>query len=368
MKKSLSLVLSFLVLFPDFAFAENDLKIGFLGPLSGNAAILGADALPAIEIAIDEEKELGTSIGLFVEDDQYLTSKTVNGFKKLSSVNDVDVLILLTYGGLFALKDTIAKSDMLVIDTLDCDEEIAQLSPKNIICISKGTEDMGNVIAKAIIDLQIPSVSFIYFDGDPFMGILSNATKKYLAENSTTSIVSFDGYSNTTDFKSMLLKAKKAGSKGYVFYGYDELGNAMYQARTMGIREPFFGTVLSKGFKETAKGTLEGTYVSSYVAPRNERYNAFINTFKSRTGKTPDFEPSTFPSYDAIKILGEAVRKYENGDKKESLREFILNYFYSVKDHDGLSGTITIDQDGACRSIKNQLWQFKDGELIKPNL
>jgi branched-chain amino acid transport system substrate-binding protein len=371
MRHRILLHLAFAFLCPGFctqASAEPDLTLGFLGPLTGNAAVLGADALPAMQIAIEEEKANGLDIHLAIEDDQYITSKTINGFKKLTSVDEVDAMVLLTYGGLFALQDTIAKQDILVIDTLDCDEEIAKIKTEKIVCISKGTEDLGEVIAKEIVTKNIPAVSFLYFDGDPFMGILSKATRNYLENNGTTSIVSYDGFSNTSDFKSMLLKARKAGSKGYIFYGYDDLGNAMFQARIMGIQDPFFGvvTIMSPGFRGTARGTEEGTYVSSYLAPRNERYDSFITAFKEKTGRIPSFEPSTFPSYDTVKILAEGVRKYRANTETKPLREFLIEYMYTIKDHDGLSGTITIDPDGATRTLKSRLFQVKDGELVDP--
>ncbi len=134
----------------------------------------------------------------------------------------------------------------------------------------------------------------------------------------------------------------------------------------MGINDHFFGvnTFSGPGSKQTARTALEGSYISTYVAPRNTRYNNFIETFKKHTGRTPSFEPSTFPSYDAIRIMGDGIRKYKTSDKTKSLKEFLLDYMYSIKNYDGLSGTITIDADGATRSLKNSLFQIKDGGLV----
>ncbi|HMO16486.1 MAG TPA: ABC transporter substrate-binding protein [Oligoflexia bacterium] len=365
--KSLSAFILFFVIsfYTHFVHAEPDLKLGFIGPLSNNAAVLGVDALPAIQIAIEEEKALGIDIQLFVEDDQYVTSKSFSSYSKLSGIDKVDALIFLTYGGLFALKDNITKDNIITIDTLDCDEEIAKINSKNIFCISKSTEDMGEVIAKAIISHNVPKVSVIYYDGDPFMGILYKSTKNYLELNSNTKIVAIDGYSNTNDFRSILLKAKSAGSEAYIFYGYDELGNAMYQARNLGIESAFYSlnTVTSPGFKKTARTALEGSYISTYQAPRNERYASFIKTFISKTGRPPSFEVSTFPSYDAIKILAQGIKDYRASDKTMSLKDFLSKYLLTIKEYDGLSGQITIDQDGVTRSIKNSLFKIKNGEL-----
>lgn len=346
--------------------AEPHLKLGFLGPLTGNAAILGVDALPAIQIAIEEEKAKGIDIQLFVEDDQYLTAKSIAGYKKLTGADQIDAMVLLTYGGLFALKDSISKDKILTVDTLDCDESIAKIEARNIICLSKGTEDLGEVIAKAIVKRNIPKVSFIYFDGDPFMGILATATKAYLENHGSTKIVAYDGYSNGSDFKAIILKAKKAGSKGYIFYGYDDFGNALFQARSLGIKDPFFGvnTFSSPGFQSTAKGAEEGSLISTYLAPRNKGYDDFIEAFKKKMGREPNFEVSTFPSYDAIKILADGIRAYEASQKTNTLREFLVDYMYSINKYDGLSGAITIDADGATRSIKNSLFEIRGGKLV----
>ncbi len=366
MRTSIFLTLFFqLTINVSCVLAEPNLKIGFLGPLTGNAAILGADALPAIQIAIEEEKEIGTDIELFIEDDQYLAAKSIAAYKKLTQIDNIDALVLLTYGGLFALKDAIERDKILMIDTLDCDQEIAKIEARNIFCLSKGTEDLGEVIAKAVIKRNLSKVSFIYFDGDPFMGTVANSTKSYLLANGSVNIVAYDGYSNSSDFKSMLLKAKKAGSEGYIFYGYDDLGTGPYQARNLGIKDTFFGvnTFSSPGFQKTAKGATEGALISTYLAPRTIRYENFIIAFKKKMGREPNFEVSTFPSYDSIKILGDGIRAYNQTQKDKSLREFLVEYMYSIKEYDGLSGSITIDSDGATRSLKNSLFSLKQGKL-----
>ena len=347
------------------AYAEPDLKLGFIGPLSGNAAILGADALPAIQIAIEEERALGTDIQLFVEDDQYLTQSSVNAYKKLTNLNSVDSMIFLTYGGVFALKDVMERDGTLVIDTLDCDNHIARISARNIICISKGTEDMGEVVAKSIIQKGINSVSFIYFDADPFMGTLAESTKSYLENNSKVKIIGYDGYSKDLDFKTVLLKSKRQKVGAYIFYGYDGIGNAMKQARNLKISEPFFSvnTIMSPGFREAGRESLEGTFVSTYMAPKNDRYNEFIKKFEQKTGKKPSFEVSTFPSYDAVKLLGAGVREYKKQKSTKPLKAFLTDYFYKVKGYDGLAGPITIDSDGATRTIKNDLFLYENASL-----
>jgi branched-chain amino acid transport system substrate-binding protein len=361
----LKILLLSAIIWAQFCYAEPDLKIAFIGPTTGNAAILGQDVVPALQIALNEQN--AHEVKLIVEDDQYLTQKAVTAYNKIKAVDDPDVIILLTYGALFALEKNISKSDSIIIDTLDCDNNIARLLARNIICISKGTEDLGEVIAKKIIKEKLKKVSAIYFDGDPFMGVLTDATIKYLQDNSDVELVASDGYSDTTDFKSILLRAKNKQSEGYIFYGYDSLANALVQARSLGINSKFFGVNTASGpvFKSIAKDALNDMYISSYQAPRTKDYDNFANKFWKLTKRNINFEVSTFPSYDAIKILLNGLKEYKQENSTLSKREYLLNYLYKTNNYKGLAGTITIDQDGATRSLKNELFQFKNQELVK---
>lgn len=65
--------------------------------------------------------------------------------------------------------------------------------------------------------------------------------------------------------------------------------------------------------------------------------------------------------------MGEGVRKYKTSDKSKSLREYLQDFMYTVKNYDGLAGNITIDSDGATRSLKSFLFQIKGENLEKVN-
>ena len=56
-----------------FSFAE-EIKIGWIGPLSGNAAVLGIDSAEVVQMVFDRANAEGGVHGkrlkLFVEDDQ----------------------------------------------------------------------------------------------------------------------------------------------------------------------------------------------------------------------------------------------------------------------------------------------------------
>jgi ABC-type branched-subunit amino acid transport system substrate-binding protein len=118
--------------------------------LTGNAAVLGIDSVPAIQMAIDQVNATGGIAGeklvLAVEDDQYITAKTVAAYNHLTRNRGARVIFVLTYGGLAAVAPKAERDGVILIDTLDSDEETAKL-PGNTFCIAKTTESMGRKLA-----------------------------------------------------------------------------------------------------------------------------------------------------------------------------------------------------------------------------
>ncbi len=293
----------FILLIPIYLIAETSdsaipvLKIGFIGPLTGNAAVLGIDALPAIQIAIEEENKAGDIVlKLLIEDDQYQTAKTLPAYKRLVNFEKVDLLFMLTYGALFALKNQVQNDQILVLDTLDCNEPIAEL-PENFICIAPKTEGLGILAANHVLNNQGSPVGIIYYGNDPFMEIVSSAAKNRI-EDGGGKVVLFESYpADTTDFRSILLGAKQRKVNSLFLYGYYELSNAMSQARNMGMKQQFYAlnTVNSPGFRKAAAKADEGTILSSYLAPRSNEFQKFLLAFKEKTGRdAPDLRSQLF--------------------------------------------------------------------------
>lgn len=361
MQRKLVLIF-FLFFLVSNAQADPDLKIGWIGPLTGSAAVLGVDAVPAMEMAIEEiGLDSGKKIQLSIEDDKYETAKTIAAYQNLVHQKGIKVIFVFTYGGLFALANRAAADNVLLIDTLDCDEKIAAL-PDNVICISKSTEDLGETIAKAALDSNNTPGGMIYYDSDPFMGTVGASAINYLKSKDSKSIPYAEGYAaGTTDFRSMLLRAHSKGIRSLFFFGYDEMGLAMKQARELGLKENFFtlNTVTSPGFRLSAQGAEIGSVVGTFRAPRTKEYQEFTTRFKAKTGRDVSFEVSTFPSYDAMKLIGLSLVT-----KKDSIDvEQVLKSLYAVKNYHGLSGSITVDPDGACRSLKNTAYRLEDTGL-----
>jgi branched-chain amino acid transport system substrate-binding protein len=345
-----------------------EIKIGWIGPLTGNAAALGVDTVPAIQIAFDEINARGGINGhtlrLIVEDDQYITSKTLSAYRKLVHVDGVQVLFVLTYGGLFAVADQAMRDNILLVDTLDCDEHIARL-PANILCIAKTTESMGQGIADQIAAAGDHPSAVIYYDGDPFMGTLYESFKNQLQDKGIRPSLVHTYNESNSDFRSFVTRIKhNKDVKSVVLFGYDQLGRAARMIREAGVNISFYGvnTATSPGFQKLTEGATEGMRGTAFLAPDSEQLEKFRREFIEKTGREWQFETSTIPSYDAAQLIANSLRKLVSAEsaalKVTEIRESLL----AVRDYIGLSGTITIDKDGATRSIPVRNVVFAGGK------
>lgn len=338
--------------------SQKDIVIGYIGPLSGPSAVLGGDAVTAIQMAVDEVNLAGGVDGqpvrLVVEDDQYLAAKTVTAYSKLVHEDGARVVLAATYGGVFAIADSALADGVIIIDPLDCNTELAGLN-QNVFCLATETESIGTSLAEYAWSSNISSVGVLYSTKDNFMSLVEGAFSKRFEELGGQVMRESFAYTDE-DFRGQLLKFSDQDVGGVVFLGHDETGLAMKQARELGMKQPFMatGTVTSPGLQASAQGAAEGT-VFAYWEPGDGNQLAldFENRFRSKAGRGPILPLVAYPAYDSARVLLVALIGQMD---VEDLR----NRLHAVKDHPGVTGSVTIDSDGGAR-IPETVFRLQNG-------
>ncbi|MCC6952851.1 MAG: ABC transporter substrate-binding protein [Deltaproteobacteria bacterium] len=348
------------------AVAEAPIKIGWIGPLSGNSAVLGIDSVPAAQLAIEEINARGgiggRMIDLLVEDDQHEPTKSVLAFKKVVSEGAVAVL-MVTYGGFMAVTSSKNELPAVVINPLDCNEDIAALGDR-VFCVATLTESISDIIAKHIIREKRMPVSVVYDEHHPFMLKVAEGLKAHIG----TKNVLAEGIDQNSfhDYRSLIQRIKGKNVHAVVFLGHDPMAQGMRVAREMGIPVPFYtvGTITSPGFQKLAGKSADGALVAFWEAPSSGELDSFMKRFSTKVGRLPILQLASIPSYDAMKILLATLSEL-GGEKKPIDVSSVAASLRGVEQHHGLSGNITIDEDGVTRSIREEIFEFRDGALRK---
>ena len=157
------------------------IKIGWIGPQTGQSAVLGMDSAVSAQIAVDEINAKGgingRSVSLIIEDDQYDIAKATTAYQKLVNVDGVKFILINTYGSVFALAKNAEADGVILIDPLDCNSELAGLSD-NVFCLATDSESIAEVLSQDANKKNYSSVGILYWNSDLFMPLVEKVFRK----------------------------------------------------------------------------------------------------------------------------------------------------------------------------------------------
>ena len=349
------------ILLPSDSFAEN-LKIGYIGSLTGDVAILGEEIVRSIQVAVEEVNQTGGINGrkleLKVEDDGYDIKRTLSAYEKLKSEINSNIIFMTTYGGFFALGKRPEKDGIVIIDTLDCNDSLVKTSQMHT-CVATRTESIGESFIRKIKENGGGSVGVLY-EQEAWFNFIVDTLRKGIGKD----LVEVIAPASAPDYRAEVLKLKSAGVKHIVFLGNDAMGRAMTQLRLLEIPAPFYSiaSVTSPGFTQLAGKSLNGTFVSNWLIPRGDQYKKLADEFKALHKKDLTLDFVAGPSYDAATLAFSVLRKlYQEAPvvSGKSIRDALTK-----EELNGVSGYIKMDPDGAVRSIQERIFRYEDGQLI----
>jgi branched-chain amino acid transport system substrate-binding protein len=338
------------------------IKIGYIGPLTGDSSVLGIDASNSIELAVEEANKKGgingKMIELIVEDDQYKTTDSISAYRKLVDIDNVENILISTYGGLFAIAEQSKNDNVLVIDVLDCDKDIANL-PDNIFCIAKESEDFGNIMAEFTVKQGYKKIGILVGLYDKFLSSVAEVFEKKIEDKAEIQIEEY--IRGTSDFKTSLLKLKD--NDVIMILGNNDIGIAFKQAKELNINKQFLSVVVitSPSVQEASGGAVEGVYFPDYIQPENnEVAEKFYSDFKSKFERDPYIFLISDQAYDSAKILIDEVLSKVKGETREERIEEKIELLHNVKDYKGVSGNLTMKEDGRIGGISFDVFQLRD--------
>ncbi|MBQ9664014.1 MAG: ABC transporter substrate-binding protein [Oscillospiraceae bacterium] len=278
------------------AYADDAIKIGGTGPLTGGAAIYGNAVKNAAEIAVEEVNAMGgVQFELRYEDDQHDAEKAVNAYNTLkdwgmqismSSVTSkpAEATSAETYADrIFAL--TPSASAVAVVEGKDNQFQMCFTDP-----------NQGSASAQYIADKGLATnVAVIWKNDDVYSrGIYETfmAAAGELGLNVVSDTTFADG--NNTDFSVQIADAQsKDAELVFLPMYYDAASLILSQADAAGYYPAWFGVdgmdgILSlDGFDtELAEGVMLLTPFNADSA--DERTAAFVAKYQERFGEVPN--------------------------------------------------------------------------------
>jgi len=342
---------------------EKVIKIGVIGPMTGEGATYGAAMKRGVEIAVNEINMSGginkKKIELIYEDSKLNAKDAINGFRKLVDINKVPVVI-----GAAASKVTLniaplaEKSEVVLISSISTADKI-KYAGDFIFRDVPPNRQQGKTAANFVIETLGKKNCVVFYKNDDYGISLADAFIEAI-KNKGGKILLKESYSPTEpNYKNQLSKIKQLHSEVIFFPGnYEDTGKILKQARELGLKSIFIGGdgSYSPELLRIAGKAAEGSYYTVMGLPTNvsEEMSEFRKNFKDKYNTDPDVY--SIYSYDAAMVVLLACKNIKKIDG-----ESIKNELYK-SDYMGLTGTIKFDQYGevdkdyAIYTVKNGIF------------
>ena len=321
-------------------------KIGFIGPLTGDYANYGTLCRQAVEMAIDEINANGgvngASIKLFAEDSEGDSQKALAAMEKLSSSDKVCAIIgpVLT-GETFSVAERAQAEGIVIITPSASHKDITNVGDY-IFRTTPSDGLQGEVAGKYWSRvLGYTKLAVLYAKNDYSQGLYESMSEAFTQDGGQ--IVAAETFMvGDKDFKTQLTKLKNTDAQAIYLPDYTaEMAQILEQAAQLGIDKPFLS---GDGFLSEEIYSLAGQYTDGVVytaSARVEESNKnkeFKDAYTARWGIGPDSFATN--AYDATYILVSVIEKVGTD------RKAIKTGMEQVKDFEGVNGIINFAPNG----------------------
>lgn len=336
------------------------IKIGWLGPLTGDAASLGQDALVAAKLAVEEVNTTGgvngRALELIVEDGKCQSKDAVAGMNKLLTNSDMSVV----FGGLCSGETSavapIAEQNKKILFS-GCSSAPSISKAGDYVFRSYPSDALqGKFVAEYMYnDLDKRKVAILAVSNEWGEGIRKTFGDRY---KELGGLIVFDEQytQESRDLKAELTKIKQTDAEALYFLGVTEASLiGLRQARELGIAIPIIGGDTWDDSKIVESPQAQGVLYTGadLVAPTD-----WESKLKSRGGNTTLCTPG---NYNNIHIIADIMKRVGTDATK------IKDELYKIKNYPGVNGSVTLDKNGDLTDSKFVVKKIQGGkaEVIK---
>lgn len=336
-------------------------KIGFVGPLTGDLANMGQNAQAAVAIAVDEINDAGGVLGkrleVIYEDDGCSGASGASAVSKLINTDKVVAVL----GGLCSgatLGETPITEAAKVPQLSYCSTN-PTISQAGDYIFRDVPSDLfqAKYAAEYLMKTGKTKVALLTSKDDWGDGLNKAFTDAFLEAGGT--IVTADSFAHDAkDFRTQLLAVKAQNPEAVYFAGYtDTTIIALKQAHDLGIKTQFFG---ADGWDDPKIWTELGTLGDGamYTVVGSNPTDDFKTKMKAKLGKD-DFIYCSNYAYDGLRVLVNAITL-----AKSTEGTAIRDALYKTNYTGGVSAkTIMFDTNGDPTSAAYAVKIAKNGKV-----
>jgi branched-chain amino acid transport system substrate-binding protein len=339
--------------------AACDLKIGFMGALTGPAAGLGIQIEKGVELALDQYNQDNPDCPVGLEKYDTQGDPTQAGPLARQAVSDDKVIGIVgpAFSGESAAVDpTFAEAGLPTITASATDPTLSEQGWDTFFRILGNDATQGPAAATYIQDTVKSSKVFVMDDASPYGKGLADQVRDTLGND----VVGNDEVqTGQTDFSASVTAVKASGADT-LFYGgyYPEAGPLIKQLRAGNWNGTFVTAdgVKDPGFIEAAgKAAADGSIITCPCIPPEQAGGTFFDDYKAKFNTDPGtYGPEAF---DATNVFLDGVKS--GIDTRPAMLDFVTNF-----SGPGVTKDIAWTANGESKNIQVYAYKVVNGEIV----
>lgn len=350
-KRKLSVVLAALVLLTAIlsgcsnSESSDVIKLGVIGPLTGDYSMYGTAVANAAQLAADEINAAGGIDGKQVEiiayDSKGDKTEAVNAYNRLRDQDQIVGLIGGTFSCTTLSIKEIAKSDNMPVLSPTATNGEVTLDAANIFRACYTDPYQGATAAVfAAEELKATKAAVLFNIEDPYSEGLAVAFKEQFASMGT--VTNYEGYTkNDADFRAILTKIAAEDPDVLFLPDYiAKVGVILSQVEELGMDVVAIGGDGWDGIEADYAAVADGHYFANHYAKTDESsvVQEFISAYEAAFKSSPNALAAL--AYDSTYIMKAAIEAAGSTDS-----DAIISALAST-DMGGVTGHVTFDPNG----------------------
>lgn len=342
------------------AESSNVIKLGFIGPLTGDGAYWGLIERNAIDLAVEEINAQGINGKKLVveyEDGKCNGEEALTAARKLVEIDNVGILLVSCSQEIIPLAPYTEDRHTLILGSYSASSQITNSGDfvfRNAYSNRDYAEVMVNTIGTNQSVATVTEVTEFAADlRDIFKEEFSKRGGQIVAEENTPV-----GDKDAATYVTKMLAQKPDA----VFI--NPTGPAtgipiLKELRKQGYNGKVYGNFF--GGSKTVQELPEAQGMIFFADPdvlQTPRKAALFEKYKEIYGEYPDLEFPAAARYDFIYILAEAIKN--SGEDTASIRD----YLYGMKSFNGVLGQYHFDQNGDVVGITPSVRVIREGKSV----
>lgn len=330
---------------PTTAAPAQVIKLGVIGPLTGDYSQYGVAVEEGAKLAAEEINAAGGINGATVEiiayDSKGDKTEGVNAYNRLRDQDGIVGLIGGTFSGVtLAIKEIAVEDGMPVLSPTATNLEVTLNAPNVFRACYTDPQQGSTAAIFAADELGATKAAVLYNIEDPYSEGLAVAFRDQFA--STGTVTNYEGYTkNDADFKSVLTKIQAQDPDVLFLPDYiAKVGVILAQVKEMGFDVVCMGGDGWDGIEIDYADVAEGHYLVNHYAKTDpeEIVQNFIAAYEAKWSKSPNALAAL--GYDSTKIMADAIKRAGTTDSAAVVAAL------QATDMDGVAGHVTFDENG----------------------